>query len=58
MSAKKIIQMASDEDIMYYLSEIARIKSNMDSKTSYEKKSANNEMKALANKIKDILEGV
>lgn len=55
MSMKKIIEIASNEDAMSYLEEIARIQSNMCFKTQYEQKSAKMEIKRLAQAVIDSL---
>ncbi|MDF2950576.1 MAG: hypothetical protein K0S18_159 [Anaerocolumna sp.] len=56
MTIKDIIEIAENEDTMYCLEQIKRIKDNMQSKTEYEQKTAQLEIKNWAKRIKYILE--
>lgn len=57
MSIKQIMEIASNENAMELLREIAFIQSNMCFKTVYEQKTAKQEMKKLAKMIMEEVEG-
>ena len=56
MTMKEIVKMASNEEIMETLKEIADIQSNMCFKTIYEKRSAIKKVKQLAKMIQELSE--
>lgn len=55
MTQKKVLAIASNDDAMDILKEIASIQRNMCHKTIYERKTANAKMKKLAKELIEII---